>query len=331
LSDSLRLEPGSSGDGPSHLVVLMSTFNGERFLAEQLQSILSQLPENGQICIRDDGSTDGTVAVIQAQFDPRITLTQGRNLGFGMSFLTLLSQAPAHADLVMFADQDDVWLPGKIGRAWQLLAPWNDRPALYGSAQMLADVALRPLHATAPWARGPSLANALTENIITGCTAALNQSAVQLLQRAGVPQGVHFHDWWLYLVVSAFGTVVHDNEPTLLYRQHGGNQIGHGVGWFGRQVGIVKFLSRNDWVGILLGQVKALMVCYGDQLPAPVRALVTSHFAFTPNRVAPMWTLVFSKRRWRHSLVSDVLFRLLLAAHKLRLWPLPKRRIDKGN
>jgi glycosyltransferase involved in cell wall biosynthesis len=322
---------GEESFSAPRVVVLMSTYCGERFIAEQLESILSQLPVHGQICIRDDGSTDGTVAVIRANCDPRISLTQGSNLGFGLSFLTLLSQAPAHADLVMFADQDDVWLPGKIDRAWQWLAPLKNRPALYGSAQMLADVALRPLHATAPWARGPSLANALTENIITGCTAALNQPAVKLLQRAGVPHGVHFHDWWLYLVVSAFGTVVHDDEPTLLYRQHGGNQIGHGIGWVGRQVGIVRFLLRNDWVGILLGQVNALMVCYGDQLPVPVRALVTNHFAFTPNGAAPTWTLVFSKRRWRHSLVSDVLFRLLLAAHKLRLWPLPRRRIDKDN
>jgi glycosyltransferase involved in cell wall biosynthesis len=193
----------------------MSTYCGERFVVEQLQSILGQLPPDGSILVRDDGSPDGTADVIANFADHRIVLTRGENLGFGASFLTLLARVPRDADMVMFADQDDLWLPGKIDRAWQHLQPLADRPALYGSAQMLTDAELRPLHATPPWPRGPSLLNALTENIITGCTAALNRPAVELLQRGGVPEGVRFHDWWMYLVVSAFGTVVFDDQPTL--------------------------------------------------------------------------------------------------------------------
>jgi glycosyltransferase involved in cell wall biosynthesis len=136
---------------PPRVVVLMSTYNGERFVAEQLRSILEQLPGSGRVFVRDDGSSDSTVTTIQAIADPRISMTAGSNLGFGRSFLTLLAESPADADLVMFADQDDVWLPGKISRAWQHLQPLGERPALYGSGQMLADAQLRPLHATPPW------------------------------------------------------------------------------------------------------------------------------------------------------------------------------------
>src|SRR5687767_4472450 len=211
----------------------MSTYNGARFIREQLQSILQQLPPRGQIIVRDDGSRDGTVDEVGAVNDARITLLRGANLGFGRSFLTLLAHAPSDADMVMFSDQDDVWLPNKVERAWRHLRALDGQAGLYGSAQMLVDSALRPLYPTPPWPRGPSLTNALTENIITGCTAALNRPALELLQRAGVPDGVHFHDWWLYLVVSAFGSVVYDNQPALLYRQHGGNVIGHGAGWLG--------------------------------------------------------------------------------------------------
>lgn len=315
--------------GPApRVIVLMSTYNGARYVVEQLHSILVQIPVGGRIVVRDDGSGDDTVAVIQALGDERIAVTCGPNLGFGPSFLTLLAGAPPDADMVMFADQDDVWLPGKIARAWQMLQSFGDQPALYGSAQMLADGELRPLHPTRRWAHAPSFEGALAENMITGCTAALNRPAVRLLQRAGVPQGVHFHDWWLYLVVSAFGQVVFDPEPTLLYRQHGANQIGHGVGWLRRQLGIVRFLLRRDWVGILLCQLQALWRHYGEELPPPKRCLIERHFNLSPQGVTPRWRFIAGTTRWRDSLGGEAAFRVLLTLHRLWLWPLPARRLQ---
>jgi glycosyltransferase involved in cell wall biosynthesis len=243
------------------IFVLMSTFNGERFVIQQIRSILEQLPPGGCIMIRDDGSSDATSALVAGLGDDRVSLLRGENIGFARSFLTLLQAVPSDADTVFFADQDDVWLPGKIDRARKALAGFSLHPALYCSAQMLANEQLLPFNVTPRWPRPPSFCNALSENIVTGCTAALNRTAMELVRRAGVPDRVRFHDWWLYLVISAFGTVVFDEEPTLLYRQHAGNQIGHGPGWWGRQLRILSFLRRYDWVGmtgltgcILLGQ-----------------------------------------------------------------------------
>lgn len=309
------------------VVVLMSTYNGERYVAEQLRSILVQLPRHGCIVVRDDGSRDGTVAVIEAMKDPRIHLSRGPNCGFGRSFLTLLAAAPVDADMVMLADQDDVWLPDKVERAWRHLQQYEDRAALYGSAQMLVDGSLRPLQPTPPWPRGPSLTNALTENIITGCTAAINRPALALLQRAGVPDGVVFHDWWLYLVVSAFGTVVYDVQPSLLYRQHGGNVIGRGAGWLGRQKGLVRYLLRHDWVGILQRQVGAFLDHYGASLPPRTRDWILCYFRVSDGAAATRWRLVFSPKRWRQMFSHDIALRLLLVAYKLRLWPVPRRRL----
>lgn len=305
------------------VVVLMSTYQGERYLGEQLKSILSQLPEDGRLLVRDDGSTDGTVAVIEEFSDARITVQRGTNIGFGASFLTLPAAAPDDADLVMFSDQDDLWLPGKVERAARALLPLRDRPALYGSAQMLADQALQPLQVTRRWPDPPSFRGALAENMITGCTAALNAPAVQLLKRAGVADGVHFHDWWMYLVVSAFGRVIFDPEPTLLYRQHGANQIGHGAGSLGRWLHMARFLGRNDWVGILLAQVHALWQHYGADLEPSARALIADHFELGVDKATPRWALILRPGRWRD---QEVAFRLLLALHRLRLWPLPGRR-----
>ena len=311
------------------VVVLISTYNGAPYVEVQLRSILEQLPADGLVLMRDDGSSDGTPAIVCALADPRVAVQRGDNLGFGASFLTLLSQVPDDAGLVLFSDQDDLWLPGKIARAGAALAPFGDEPALYGSTQMLADAALQPLHATSSWPAGPSFRGALTENIITGCTAALNAAAVRLLQRAGAPPGVRFHDWWCYLVVSAFGHVVFDDQPTLLYRQHGHNQIGHGTGWWGRQWQILRFIARNDWVGILVAQVGALQVHYGAHLPPAQGVLLQRYFWPGAAGLMPGWRLVFSLRRWRHHWVGELALRLLLGAYRLRLWPLPGRRLDR--
>lgn len=313
-------------DGAPQVVVLMSTYQGERYVQTQLQSILLQLPSDGRVLVRDDGSSDGTVDQVLALQDKRIVLYRGQNLGFGQSFLTLLSLAPTDADMVMFADQDDFWLPEKVDRAWQQLRHFDQQPALYASAQMLADKDLQPLHSTLPWPKPPCLSNAIIENIVTGCTAALNRPAVALLQRAGVPNSVRFHDWWMYLVLSAFGTVVYDDQPTLLYRQHGGNVIGHGVGWLGRQARMASFLLKNDWVGILLGQIKALLENYADLLPTASRKWLLQHFCVYDDRVAPRWRFIIAPRTYRQIGTHEFPLRLLLALHKLRLWQ-PNNRL----
>jgi len=306
--------------------VLMSTFNGERFVVQQLRSILDQLPPGGRIMVRDDGSSDATPTLIAGLRDDRISLLQGENVGFARSFLTLLQAVPSDVETVLFADQDDVWLPGKIERAREALAGFPLRPALYCSAQMLADEQLRPLNSTPRWPRPPSFGNALSENIVTGCTAALNRAAMELVRRAGVPDRVRFHDWWLYLVISAFGTVVFDEEPTLLYRQHAGNQIGHGPGWWGRQLRILSFLRRHDWVGILLGQLVEFRAHYEELLSQDQRRLLETFFDISMQHAAPRWRIVFSPRRWRQYWYGEATFRILVLAYLSGLWPPAARR-----
>jgi len=299
--------------------VLMSTYNGARYVDEQLRSILVQLPPEGRIQVRDDGSTDDTVRCIEAIGDPRIEIQRGQNIGFAASFLTLLHQAPANADMVMFADQDDVWLPFKIDRAWRWLQPHHNTATLYCSAQMVVDERLQPLQHTPPWPRPPSFKGAVGENIVTGCTAALNAQAVRLLKEGGIPLQVRFHDWWMYLVVSAFGVVLADEEATLLYRQHGGNQIGRGAGWWGRHIQMIRFLIRNDWVGILLGQIAELRRQYGPRLSTTQLQLLDQNFLFNADgRVAPRWSMILGTQRWRQSLLKEFPFRALLLLRRLR-------------
>ena len=247
------------------VAILMSTYQGERFVAQQLASILEQLPADGSVLIRDDGSTDGTVAVIESANDARVTVVRGENIGFVRSFFALLDHAPGDADVIMLADQDDIWLPGKVGAACQRLSGKTGIPTLYCSRMQLVDDQLRPLGLSPRWTRPPSFHNELAENIVTGCTAALNRPALELVRQCGDPSLIGYHDWWMYLAVSAFGEVIHDPQPSMLYRQHGGNAIGMGAG-AGRYARIVRMLRKTNWIAIMYRQAGNFRVVHGARM-----------------------------------------------------------------
>ncbi len=297
------------------VIVLMSTFNGERFIDEQVRSILDQLPSGGLLMVRDDGSSDGTVSRIQAFNDSRIQLLRGENIGFAHSFLTLLNSAPSETDMVMFSDQDDVWLVGKIQRAWQCLSAVEHQAALYCSRQMIVDQNLNILEISEEIRLTPSFENAMAENIVTGCTAAINRKAIKLMQRAGVPRHVRFHDWWLYLVISAHGVVIFDDKAAILYRQHENNYLGRGVGWFGRHKTYLKFLWKNDWVNSLVGQLLDLKLYYWNSLTCDRLNLLDKHINFDRSKNQIRFAFIFHTRRRCRSLTRDMLLRVLLLIH----------------
>lgn len=297
-----------------YVVVLLSSYQGERFIAQQLESILAQLPPEGRILVRDDGSSDGTVDRIAALNDPRISVTRGENVGFVRSFLLLLESAPDDADVIMLSDQDDVWLPGKIERACQHLTGRETIPTLYCSRLYLVDTDLKPLGLSPAWPRTPSFLNALAQNIVTGCTAALNQSARRLILRYGEPQLIAFHDWWFYLVIAAFGTVVVDDEPTVMYRQHGGNAIGMGAG-IGRYLVILRFLSEKSWVRRMYAQIDNFRAVHADDLtPEQKRTLDR---LFDPRKKMSILRLITYPHLCRQTAFDEVLFRGLVAVEMI--------------
>ena len=213
------------------MAVLLSTWNGERYLPEQLASLAGQLDADWTLLWRDDGSADETVTVLEAFAASRPgrcvrpPVPEGR-LGAPGSFFALLREAPPDLP-VAFADQDDVWLPERLARGLDSLARCDpSRPALYCARQRLVDSQLRPLGLSAELRRPPGFPTALTQNIATGCTMMLNPAATRLVASSTPPAGT-LHDWWCYLVVAAAGgALVVDETPSVLYRQHGGNAVG---------------------------------------------------------------------------------------------------------
>jgi len=297
------------------VAVLMSTYQGEAFVEAQVRSILDQLPADGWLSIRDDGSTDNTLERVRAIADPRIRISAGKNLGFAGSFLQLMSEVPPDIDAVFLADQDDVWLPGKLTRACEALRGAGDGPALYCSRLTLVDRDLVPFGDTPRWPRGPSFENALCENIVTGCTVALNRAALSLVLRTGDTRSIYFHDWWIYLVVSAFGRVIVDDTPTVLYRQHGHNVIGRGLG-LDRYRAAIAFIRRRSWVHILFRQVENFRRVHGAALDPAKQQWMQRHF--DPRSPASVMRLLLWPVRRRQFLADEfwlrglVLFELTL-------------------
>ena len=131
--------------------------------------------------------------------------------GATQSFFRLFEQCSKSAEYIAFSDQDDVWLPAKLERAIAALRNIDRKePALYCSSATITNERLQPIGLTPLWPKPPAFGNALVENIATGCTVVLNRPAIDLLAAGPLPERAIFHDWWCYLVVSAFGTVVFD-------------------------------------------------------------------------------------------------------------------------
>ena len=212
--------------------ILMSTYNGSRYIRTQLDSIIAQNIVNKELLIRDDGSTDDTVTIIEEyqRNNPWIRYYKEKNIGVQKSFFDLLKQADSNADYIAFADQDDEWLPDKLKRAVEILENRDHQiPLLYCSNKIITDENLQPIDVTvASPVKKTSFGNALVQNICTGCTAVINQSMVRMLQK-NMPQDIDniiMHDWWLYLTATCFGEVCYDQNSYIRYRQHGSNTSG---------------------------------------------------------------------------------------------------------
>ncbi|MFC5991933.1 glycosyltransferase family 2 protein [Limoniibacter endophyticus] len=217
--------------------ILLATCNGERHLREQLDSIAAQ--DNGAVdlWISDDGSTDGTLAILN-EYRNRWTcgaynIDQGPQRGFAENFRSLIIKTPDDADFFGFCDQDDVWLQDKLSHAMEIMDKRDEnRPMLYCGRTILIDEQGRQVGLSRLIKRNPSFQNALLQNIAGGNTMLMNRAAFKIVQESARLTPFVSHDWWSYLIVSgAGGKIYYDSVPKLLYRQHSANAIGENRSW----------------------------------------------------------------------------------------------------
>lgn len=225
----------------STIQVLMSAYNGEKYISEQIDSILAQDCGNKglanvKLLIRDDGSSDSTRDILEqyvVNYPSQVSWYHGDNKGVIKSFFDLLEKSDDEADYYAFADQDDYWMPEKLSvgikKIEEMKKDSDDIPLLYCCRPKLVDENLNPLvsEIKRPPMR-PSFNNALIENIVTGCTIVMDRNLRDMV-KAAPPRYTVMHDWWFYIIASSFGRVYYDETPHICYRQHGGNEVGTNV------------------------------------------------------------------------------------------------------
>ena len=218
--------------------IVMATYNGAPYIGQQIESILLQTHHAWRLIVRDDGSSDGTTAIVrayQSRYPDRIVILEDNVRAGGASAnFSLLLQATS-ADYVMCCDQDDEWVPHKIEFMLRHISELEmtygrSVPLLVHSDLQVVDVSGRELarsfweyqHLDPRWA--DTFSRLLTQNVVTGCATMFNRA---LLDRAlPIPIEAVMHDWWLALVACAFGRVFTIPEQTVLYRQHASNTVG---------------------------------------------------------------------------------------------------------
>lgn len=244
------------GQAPAQVAILLSTYNGAAFLAEQLESLIAQTHTHWTIYASDDGSTDATMDILESYRarlgDERMVIYQGPQRGFAANFLSLLHREDIRAAYFAFCDQDDHWAPQRLeaGLAWICERP-SDRPALFCSRTQLIDSLGSPIGLSPLFKHPPCFENALVQCIAGGNTMLFNVATRDLLRQPPLSERIVSHDWWTYLLVTGCGgSVAYGAQPTVNYRQHRQNLMGSNSGLQERAVRVRKMLNGTfrGWV-----------------------------------------------------------------------------------
>jgi rhamnosyltransferase len=269
VSQEDRLEWGSDMSHSPLVTIVMSTYNGERFVRQQLDSLIEQKYANWCLLIRDDGSSDSTVNIIDEyqSRDARIRMVRDThgNLGPAKSFICLLQQVTS--PIFMCCDQDDIWLPHKVHQAVDRLEGSGDIPKLFFTDLVVVDDALNVIAESFMTFqkfnphRASSIKGLLMQNVVVGCTMAGNHALLKLIQPAALKDcgQMLMHDWWLALLASAFGTIEYSPVALILYRQHGGNSLGAPGSNFARYIAMLR--NTKPWERASLYICKVALQC----------------------------------------------------------------------
>ena len=254
------------------IIILMSTYNGTKYLREQLDSIYN-LDNIGDISIlvRDDGSKDGTQDILEEykRSHDNFDWYQGENLRPARSFWQLMKVAP-DADFYAYADQDDVWDKDKLVIATKALEPFDKKtPLLYFSDVRVVRADLSLMYKNMIQTNMPiDFPHSLIKNVCPGCTYVFNKAARDIALKFDPDiYELDIHDWAMHRIVACFGHIVLDRTAHMSYRQHGNNVIGaNRNGIFGRIIETLKKSKNPKFVNLRLRNARAFEECYANDM-----------------------------------------------------------------
>lgn len=301
----------------SKIHILLSTYNGERYLEEQLNSIFRQTFQNFTLYIRDDASSDSTVKLIYAyickhpEFADKIILlpnSGNKNLGYMGSFWQLLEKCDT-ADYYAFCDQDDVWLPDKLETGLNFMEKENPEvPLLYFSNYYYCDSKLNIQHEAPSVALPVTFRDVLFYTPAFGFSIIVNNSlreiALQTKNRTGLP-----HDGWVQKVAASFGKILYNPKCTALYRRHSNAVTSSNA----QLLSAIKYWIKNDIFGSSMKENRFVLIRFLQEYEALLSneniALLT---LYTTEKKSPaIWSKRFLyKKRLRPSLGGDLALRI---------------------
>lgn len=291
--------------------IILSAYNGEKYIREQLDSLLEQSYPNIAVYVRDDGSGDGTAAILKEyEKAGSITFIQGENLGFCGSFMELLRLAQ-DGDYWSFCDQDDIWYPDKVKLATEWLAGQEqDKPLLYYSLSEMVGEDGESLGLQKPPKHSLSFYRAMTGTFGVGFSMVINRRLREEMLKCD-PAKVHSHDWLAGAVALGFGKVHVNRKVCAMYRR------------LDSSVTRITFWKKVAWGMAMLkdqGDVRERNMeyyrVYKDELP-PKRERIASLFGEEGYSFKNSLIKVFYPRRWRPGIVSEIVMRGLMLIGKV--------------
>lgn len=281
--------------------VLMSTYNGEKYLKEQIESILNQENVEISLLIRDDGSTDKTLAMLEdiIKENKNVHYYTSQNIGAARSFMDLVNQSN-EADYYAFADQDDVWKPKKLISAIEKLESDIDIPSLYISAVEVVDEELNTIEIKKVTGEH-CFEGEMAKNFATGCTMVFNKKLCDIIKMYN-PIYLIMHDSWITRVCYAIGgKVIIDQEPYIMYRQHANNVVGYNDEGFKKLRKQLK-IAFVDKISMRVNIAKELKNGYEQFFTEHTKKVVDMLINYQKDRKAKKWLLHnknFRTNSWR--------------------------------
>lgn len=320
--------------GENYMVtILLATYNGEKYLGELIDSLLCQTYKDIRIAIRDDCSKDKTRGIIldyQQKFADTIRFMDSNEpSGSAMNnFFSLLAAVDLEGEYFMFCDQDDYWRPDKVKQTLLLMEETQagDRsiPVLVHTDLVVADASLSEIAPSFIRYQGlhPSrcgLNYLLVQNNITGCTMMFNRRLLELTAGIKGTDNIMMHDWWMGLIASAFGKVAFLDSPTILYRQHGSNEVGainiHSLAYIIRTIKKARDPGRGSALSAI--QAEKFEYCFGDMLTPRQREMVHT-FAHLLESSRPQ--RLRSRLKYRFFMQRPIMTFLQITHNILFLW-----------
>lgn len=310
------------------VLILLSTYNGEKYIKEQLESLYDQRGVSIHILVRDDGSEDKTINVLQQyqQQYGKMTIIVENNVGCKRSFYKLLklaSELDVVFDYYAFCDQDDVWYKDKLLVAVERLDNVNCEYKLYHGAAQCVDANLNPLNILSI-GKEPSLSSALISSHSLGCSQVFNRALLSkavLIHNAIIPSHSNSeylpqHDSWLYLTAKSLdGFIYYDLVPKIYYRQHANNVVGSGTN-NGFLFNFISRLKRHLTEPNMRTRLALmLLAAYSEYIPDS-SYLTIRQFAFYKLNIKNKIYLLFSNKAKSGNFSIDLFMKIMVLLGK---------------